>query len=138
MKAKISASTEVSVSIIMKLEELHQIENALGITFSEIYKQVMVDYPFKEDAGTINWSLWDDSGKITEWNLIYRNGYGPCPEWSKNYYLIGSEGDACPLAINLESGIVIKTNHGRVCEEPLEEYESFEEYLAFLKANYDN
>lgn len=118
--------------------EINKIERALDIKLPEYYKNVMLNYPFIEDKETINWSLWDKSEEIIEWTKKYQSGYSRGPKWEHHMLLIGSEHDACPLMLNLKNGIVIKTNHGCIDIEPLEEYDSFESYVTYLLSVYDD
>ena len=121
----------------MNKNDLDLLERFFDISLPDEYRSTMVNYPFEEDIGTINWSLWDDIDPLIKWNQEYRVGYGACPKWPKNYFLLGSDHDACPYALDLDTGVVIKTNHGRLADEPLEEYNSFSEFLNVLKKEYE-
>ena len=122
----------------MTKSDILDIEKALSIQLPEDYKKVMLAFPFTEDAGTINWSMWDRADKIIEWTKKYREGYSRAPNWESHMLLIGDEHDACPIMLNLKNGTVIKTNHGDTSLGPLNEYSSIKEFVSYLISIYEH
>ncbi|GAA5495105.1 hypothetical protein Rhal01_01277 [Rubritalea halochordaticola] len=114
------------------------IENSLNVTLPKSYVNVMVNYPYIEDEGTMNWSLGDNPQSLVEITQYYRKGSKMNPPWPLEIIVIGDEGDGCPIALNLETNEVYKYERGNITKEPLEYYRSFESYVEELNKCWDD
>ena len=121
----------------MNDQGLKKIELELNLNLPKIYIDVMRAYPFKEDAGSTDWSIWDVPEAVIRWTKEYQSGYGPNPCWNNNLICIGDDGDACPYAYNILDDSVVKTYKGNIELEPLERYQSFISFVEKLKIDYE-
>ena len=122
----------------MTLDQIRTIESALGITLPDSYITVMTNYPWPEFAGSTGASLWDDPTPIVEQTAEYRNGFGGAPTWPREMVFIGDEDDACPFALNCETGRIVQTNHGNLNKAPLQEFDDITAFVLELRKTYDD
>ena len=120
----------------MTAADISKIELHLGVTLPSKYIDVLLNYPFEADAGKFEWSIGDDAESIIRWTSDYRNGFAGNPPWPHELICIGTEGDGCPISLNLQSMKVLKIDRGNPEREPLEEHDSFEGYLSECLEDY--
>ena len=121
----------------MTEQEVSQIEDALSVKLPREYTDIVTDYPFEEFAGKSDWSIGDNWQSLVSSTQKYRQGFGSTPPWPHELIAIGCEGDACPIVLNLESGLVLKLDHGNPTKDPMEKYENLGVYLKILLKDYE-
>ena len=60
----------------------------------------------------------------------FRRGFAGLEPWPNSWIYIGDEADACPYALDCKSGILRRLDKGNISRKPLEEFTSFDEFLA--------
>ena len=113
----------------MTHEDIEYIEASLDVVLPEPYKRVMTDYPFEDGVGDFNHSPGDCARSVVKWTRTYWGGFGCNPPWPRALVCIGTEGDACPIALNLKTLKVVKFYKGNFRAELMEEYDSFECFI---------
>jgi hypothetical protein len=114
--------------LAMSEADLNQIEAALEVRLPESYRSVMLALPMGQYDG---YSLHEDVSKIVSRTKEQRSGYAGGQPWPHRYVYIGDEDDACPYALDCESGSVTYTDHGNLAE-PLARFGSVTEFLQSL------
>lgn len=113
-------------------EDIARIETELNVRLPGPYREALRNFPFDEDRGTMNWSLGDAANDVIWWTRQFRSGYAGNPVWPSSLLCIGTEGDACPIALDLETGAVMKLDHGNPTLPPMERYETFQDFMDAL------
>lgn len=114
----------------MTSAHLQMIETSLGIILPETYKCAMAPFPWPAYQGSTETSLWDDPVAIINQTNAQRAGFGGAPPWPTHYVVIGDEDDACPYALDCQTGTVIWTDHGYLNENPLAKFPNVAELVA--------
>jgi hypothetical protein len=113
----------------MTVSDIAQIEAALRVQLPSAYRAVVCD----ADASRLeNAGLFDDATLIIERTKEQRAGFGGAPAWPQEMIYIGDQDDACPYALDVESGAVLQTDHGNLTRKPLARYESVSALVAEL------
>lgn len=105
--------------------DLLRIESSLGVKLPEAYRKYLGS-PRTQDIDEE--SIFGDADLIISATQEYREGFGGNPPWPGKWVYVGDEADACPYAIDVESGEVIQTDHGNPERKPLENFASFREF----------
>jgi hypothetical protein len=113
----------------MSEADLNQIEQGLGVRLPESYRSVMLALPSGRYGG---YSLHEDASMIVERTKEQRAGYAGGQPWPLQYLYIGDEDDACPYALDCESGSVTYTDHGNLTE-PLAHFASVSDFVESLE-----
>ena len=115
--------------IAMSDEDLNRIETALQVRLPETYRSVMLTLPAGRYDG---YSLHEDASMIADRTNEQRSGYAGGQPWPQQYVYIGDEDDACPYALDCETGAVIYADHGNLAK-PLARFDSVTEFVARLE-----
>lgn len=121
----------------MNAKDISKIETALGVSLPQSYKSAMCPFLWPAYEGTTDASLWDDANAIVEETLAQRKGFGGAPPWPKNLIVIGDENDACPYALDCDTGRVIYTDHNRLEEEPLDEFSDLSKLIEQVRDTWE-
>ena len=115
----------------MNSSDIAAIEESLEVKLPESYRSLMCgpDSPRLSDAG-----LFDEFALIVERTKEQRQGYGGAPGWPDHLVYVGDQEDACPYALDVQTGLIVQTDHGNLSEEPLAHYASIHELAAELLA----
>jgi hypothetical protein len=88
----------------MTISDIRRIEQALGITLPEAYRQRVVPFPVPCLAGNHDCDLWDDPEALIALNRQLRAGGQHCPAWPSHLFAVGQiEGDPPVKAIDLRA-----------------------------------
>src|SRR5687768_4250113 len=88
-------------AVAMSDADLNHIEQALEVRLPGSYRSVMLALPSGRYGG---YSLHEDASMIVERTKEQRAGYAGGQPWPLQYLYIGDEDDACPYALDCESG----------------------------------
>jgi|GEM_PF-3967521 len=114
---------------LMGDDEIKRIEAELDVTLPKDYINAVSKFRTKNVDST---ALIDHADGVIEATLLYRNGFEGLPCWPSNYIYIGDEADACPYALNIESGQVFRLDKGNVRNEALKVFSSTNAFVAYL------
>ncbi|HOX08796.1 MAG TPA: SMI1/KNR4 family protein [Planctomycetota bacterium] len=121
----------------MQLNELERVASSLGVGLPEAYKNAMQRFPFLDDLGSTEWSLWDDADAIIARTLEYRRGDASAPPWDHRWVYLGDDDDACPYALDTVDGHIVKTDHGDTGGEPLGTWANMDDLVSHLADDYE-
>lgn len=103
--------------------DVARIESALSVRLPSEYVTFLTQ---ERSYATIDeTTALSDADAIIEATQEYRRGFAGLPPWPHCYIYIGDEADACPYALDTESGRVIRMDKGNLDRRPLAEYPSF-------------
>lgn len=90
----------------MNKEDLIKIEDVLDVKLPLEYKEIMLNYPFKENEDEIGKRyLLNDADKIIEINQkLRKEGYKKKKKWPNHFYVIGEVTDNNYYFLNLLNG----------------------------------
>jgi hypothetical protein len=108
--------------------DITRIEEALAVRLPEAYRTTMVG-PVAEKLGESG--VFDDAELVIERTREQRKGYGGAAPWPSRYVYVGDQEDACPYAMDCETGVVIHSDHGSLSDQ-LGRIESVEKLTASL------
>src|SRR4051812_38155835 len=111
----------------MKPSDIAAIEESLSVKLPEAYRLLMCgsDAPRFDSAG-----LFDEVALIVDRTKEQRQGYGGAPRWPHHLVYIGDQEDACPYALDTQTGVITQTDHGNLTKEPLARYAGIQELSA--------
>jgi SMI1/KNR4 family protein SUKH-1 len=104
---------------LLTADDIKKIESVLGLSLPNEYLDALTKPRSSMLDGT---TMLDSAEQIIESTLLYRNGFSGLPKWPSELIYFGDEADACPYAINCESGVVIKLDKGNIEKEPLAKF----------------
>lgn len=104
------------------------IASELGVAVPDRYAALLREYPLsREDCALIR-----SPAEIIDLTKQQRAGFGGAPPWPEVWLYIGDDDDACPTALNVATGRVLKTDHGNLEREELDAWDTLEDYVADL------
>jgi hypothetical protein len=110
----------------MTPSDIKEVETTLGLSLPETYSRFLSSGISSIDGE----SILRTPGLIIEATMMYRNGDLGIPSWPPHFVCVGDEADACPYALNCNTGEVIHTHKGLLDEKPIARFASFEAFLA--------
>ncbi len=113
----------------MRSSDIRKIEVDLGVTLPDCYKMFLSSESPEEVDGT---SVMRDASLIISATTDYRTGKFSAPCWPAHFVYIGDEDDACPYALDCNTGEVVETDHGNLKKTPIAKYASFELFISNL------
>lgn len=75
----------------MNSSDFEHIEQALGLTLPQAYRQVLISYPFAQDTQIYDRDLFESAAGIIDQNQIYRQGGFFGQKWPAHYLIIGRD-----------------------------------------------
>lgn len=116
-------------------EDIASIERELDVTLPASYKRFLTEREEGSDVAIDAESVRDDARTVIDVTLQYRAGFAGLPAWPAAWVYVGEEADACPHAVDCESGVCLRVDKGNPLREPLERHADFD---AFLRLRYAN
>src|SRR4029453_18322528 len=100
----------------MTQADTDRIERDLDVKLPPAYRELMcgADAARLGDAGIFN-----DAALVVERTKAQCAGFGGAPAWVQKFVYVGDQADACPYALNVDSGAVVRSDHGDLFEPPL-------------------
>ena len=115
----------------MTQTDIDRIERDLDVKLPPAYRELMCasDAARLGDAG-----IFDNAALVVERTKRQRAGFDGAPAWATKFVYVGDQDDDCPYALNVDSGAVVRSDHGDLFEPPLARYNSFSNLAAELLA----
>ncbi|MEL7536989.1 MAG: SMI1/KNR4 family protein [Pseudomonadota bacterium] len=111
--------------------DIVEIERELGVALPADYRAFLSSI---RDASIDETEVLDSAEAIVDATKLYRSGLGRLPNWPAELVYIGDQADACPYALNCNSGEVARLDKGNIGHAPLDRYASFTDLIAYLRA----
>jgi hypothetical protein len=113
----------------MSAEDIGRIAGDLGVALPGAYGIFLASSRGDIDGE----SVLRDAQLIIEATQHQRSDQSGSQPWPPHFIYLGDEADACPYALDCQTGEVLRTDKGKLDREPLERYASFELFLEHFK-----
>ena len=116
-------------------DDIAEIERALDVRLPASYVLFLSTRDTGLDVDVDGQSVLDDAKAIIDGTLEYRAGFVGLPPWPRTWVYVGDEGDACPYALDCETGGCFRLHKGDPMQPPLERHADFDAFLRLRREN---